>query len=374
MIASATNPSELGGMRLAITHFNQHLNYSPMWLPRISCVPHRLKNMHERLSTALSNPLNPSSNSSSSSSSPWPTIRTLLQLKLLTTLFPVSDRRHPVITPAALLVCKYLSQCVAGSTAEAACGLMLAGLALHITSPAQRYAPEPLAFLTDGLWSFLEPGTVSAPLTAKGAKAGVLAKQKGSSADAAAPGNSSTGREDGLSMPRVLCGALAPEARGAALAAVQPQELQLLPWLERVNSHAGSSSSDSSRDGQKRAGKRRDGVERGGKGEEDGFKLGMMSTMLKVCWEGWHAEAVKGCKAWWLQSLIWRANVVVAQVGATLICGVHVSTGTGLSTGTGQSKVTPSFRHAFLFKVPMAEEPAGSVCQTRGQVHASAFP
>jgi nucleolar protein 14 len=62
---------------------------------------HRLKHMHEHLSSALSTPSTPSG---SSSKSPWPSTRTLLQIKLLTTLFPVSDRRHPVITPASLLV------------------------------------------------------------------------------------------------------------------------------------------------------------------------------------------------------------------------------------------------------------------------------
>lgn len=53
--------------------------------------------MHERLSAALTA-------SGGAGSSTWPSARVLLQLKLLTTLFPVSDKRHPVMTPAALLV------------------------------------------------------------------------------------------------------------------------------------------------------------------------------------------------------------------------------------------------------------------------------
>lgn len=40
--------------------------------------------------------------------SPWPGARAVLQLKLFSLLFPTSDRRHPVLTPAALLVGEWL--------------------------------------------------------------------------------------------------------------------------------------------------------------------------------------------------------------------------------------------------------------------------
>lgn len=38
-------------------------------------------------------------------------MRTLLLLHLLAILFPASDRKHPVLAPAALLVGVYLANC-----------------------------------------------------------------------------------------------------------------------------------------------------------------------------------------------------------------------------------------------------------------------
>lgn len=46
-----------------------------------------------------------------SDKSPWPTTRALLLLKLWAVLYPVSDRRHPVLTPAAILVSANLALC-----------------------------------------------------------------------------------------------------------------------------------------------------------------------------------------------------------------------------------------------------------------------
>ena len=88
--------------------------------------------------------------------SPWPGPRALLQLKLFTTLFPTSDRRHPVLTPAALFVGRALSQSAAASDiGEAVRGLVLAGLALSFAGPAKRHFPEAAAFLADLIESFV---------------------------------------------------------------------------------------------------------------------------------------------------------------------------------------------------------------------------
>ncbi|KAG1671696.1 hypothetical protein FOA52_007488 [Chlamydomonas sp. UWO 241] len=93
--------------------------------------------------------------------SPWPGARAILQLKLFLSLFPTSDRRHPVTTPAALLIGRALSSCVATTAGEAAAGALLCGLQLHAAAPAGRHAPEAIEFLTDMLAAFL-------PLPAKG--------------------------------------------------------------------------------------------------------------------------------------------------------------------------------------------------------------
>jgi nucleolar protein 14 len=50
-------------------------------------------------------------------------MRALLLLKLWATLFPVSDRRHPVATPAALLVSQHLALCPITCGADVAQGI-----------------------------------------------------------------------------------------------------------------------------------------------------------------------------------------------------------------------------------------------------------
>ncbi|KXZ52129.1 hypothetical protein GPECTOR_10g758 [Gonium pectorale] len=99
----------------------------------------------------------PGSAGSAPPTSPWPPARAVLQLKLFAQLFPTSDRRHPVLTPAALFIGKVLSQCVVSNPHEAAVGLCLCSLLTHMAAPARRTAPEALVFLRDCLAAFVPP-------------------------------------------------------------------------------------------------------------------------------------------------------------------------------------------------------------------------
>ncbi|GIL77894.1 hypothetical protein Vretimale_6572 [Volvox reticuliferus] len=94
----------------------------------------------------------------SAPASPWPSSRVVMQLRLFSMLFPISDRRHPVLTPAALLIGKFLNQCIVSNPHEAAVGLFLCGLMTHMAAPAHRTTPEPLVFLRDCLAAFLPEG------------------------------------------------------------------------------------------------------------------------------------------------------------------------------------------------------------------------
>eukprot|EP00983_Pelagomonas_calceolata_P130499 1161689-Pelagomonas_calceolata.AAC.3 len=208
-----------------------------------------------------------------------------------------------LLSPACFeQVCKYLSQCVAETVEEVACGLLLVGLALHTVSPAQRYSPEPLVFLTDALWSFVGRSSAAAPapttLLSPAANSSGRDKDSGSTKGSKGKGVSSSNsgastaggleREGGLSLPRVAPGVLAPSAQGASLVNVQPEETQLLAWLERANS--GASSSSSGRGGGSRSGNKGERGskkgEMGTRGEEvpqgDGVKLGLLSMVLKA--------------------------------------------------------------------------------------------
>ncbi len=99
----------------------------------LQCLPPcRLQRLHERLSTALQTPSDPDPPT-------WPGARALLQLSLFTTLFPTSDKRHPVVTPLSLLTAKYLSQCTAVTVNEAAVGLLLCSLLLGIAESGETW-------------------------------------------------------------------------------------------------------------------------------------------------------------------------------------------------------------------------------------------
>ena len=76
----------------------------------------------------------------------WPATRVALQLQLFSALWPLSDRRHPVATPLALLLAAYLALCTPAAPRHVATGLLLAGLATRAAAAALRLMPEPLTF------------------------------------------------------------------------------------------------------------------------------------------------------------------------------------------------------------------------------------
>lgn len=85
--------------------------------------------------------------------SAWPTPGSFLLLRLLPQLFPVTDFRHPVVTPALLLLGQALSQCPIVCSSDLEAGLFCATLALHYTEKAGRLVPEVVAFLLSLLWA-----------------------------------------------------------------------------------------------------------------------------------------------------------------------------------------------------------------------------
>ena len=78
----------------------------------------------------------------------WPARRTMMLLKLLCMAFPVSDARHPVVTPAALLLGHALCLCPLRRAQHAAHALLSCQLAAHMTAPAGRFFPEAIVTLT----------------------------------------------------------------------------------------------------------------------------------------------------------------------------------------------------------------------------------
>ncbi|XP_043090353.1 nucleolar protein 14 [Puntigrus tetrazona] len=78
---------------------------------------------------------------------PMPDLDMLVLLKITALLFPASDFRHPVMTPAFLFLSQTLTKCVVLSLEDVCKGLILCCLALEFVSLSQRFFPELINFL-----------------------------------------------------------------------------------------------------------------------------------------------------------------------------------------------------------------------------------
>uniref|UniRef100_A0A672FR11 NOP14 nucleolar protein homolog (yeast) n=1 Tax=Salarias fasciatus TaxID=181472 RepID=A0A672FR11_SALFA len=81
----------------------------------------------------------------------FPTLDTFVYLKVTALLFPTSDFRHPVTTPAMLLISQTLTKCPVRSLQDLASGLLLCCLAVEYVSFSKRFFPELITFLTGTL-------------------------------------------------------------------------------------------------------------------------------------------------------------------------------------------------------------------------------
>ncbi|CAI0463404.1 unnamed protein product [Linum tenue] len=77
----------------------------------------------------------------------WPSLKTLSLLSLWSMIFPCSDFRHVVMTPAILLMCEYLIRCPISSGRDIAVGSFLCSMVLSITRDSRKLCPEAIIFL-----------------------------------------------------------------------------------------------------------------------------------------------------------------------------------------------------------------------------------
>lgn len=83
----------------------------------------------------------------------WPGIPEFVLLRVLGALWPTSDMRHAVVSPARLLMGSYLGLCKIRSFADAASGLCLCTLFLQYENRSNRLIPEAINFLIDAVRS-----------------------------------------------------------------------------------------------------------------------------------------------------------------------------------------------------------------------------
>ncbi|KAJ0736884.1 putative nucleolar protein [Helianthus annuus] len=63
----------------------------------------------------------------------WPSVKTLFLLRIWSMIFPCSDFRHVVMTPAMLLMCEYLTRCPIISGRDVAVGSFLCSMLLSVS-------------------------------------------------------------------------------------------------------------------------------------------------------------------------------------------------------------------------------------------------
>ena len=98
----------------------------------------------------------------------WPGLPELVFLRVLGTLWPTSDMRHVVVSPARLLMGSYLGLCKIRSFVDVASGLFLCTLFLQYESRSGRFVPEAINFLIDAIRSLsplrdASPGSARSP-------------------------------------------------------------------------------------------------------------------------------------------------------------------------------------------------------------------
>lgn len=86
----------------------------------------------------------------------WPSLGTVLLLRALGHIFPVTDLRHAVVTPAMLLVGQTLAQAPVRTFHDIFMGILCSGLLIEYTKDAKRIAPEALSFLAGVVRLFAE--------------------------------------------------------------------------------------------------------------------------------------------------------------------------------------------------------------------------
>jgi nucleolar protein 14 len=111
--------------------------------------------------------------------SAWPSTGIILTLRAVGHIFPVTDKKHYVVTPALLLLGQMIAQTPAESMYDIVIGSMCAALLIQYTKDAKRLAPEAHAFLAGVIRLFAaEPSKRSGPYPTPSLDAAINTKDK----------------------------------------------------------------------------------------------------------------------------------------------------------------------------------------------------
>lgn len=89
--------------------------------------------------------------------SAWPSTGVILLLRAVGHIFPVTDHRHPVVTPVLLMLGQMLAHTPVRSVQDVVTGVLCSALLLEYTREAKRIVPEAMAFLSAVLCLYAPP-------------------------------------------------------------------------------------------------------------------------------------------------------------------------------------------------------------------------
>ncbi|MQL95018.1 hypothetical protein Taro_027685 [Colocasia esculenta] len=101
------------------------------------CARERLLHTHNQFCVDIKN----------AEKSSWPSLKTLLLLRLWSLTFPCSDFRHIVMTPATLLICEYLMRCPIITGQDTTIGSFICSMLLSVAKQSLKFYPEAIKFL-----------------------------------------------------------------------------------------------------------------------------------------------------------------------------------------------------------------------------------
>lgn len=110
----------------------------------------KLSLMHKNLKRGLA------SGALAPNSKTWPGFAELTFLRVIGSIWPTSDMKHAVISPARLLMGAYLGLCRVRSFADVTSGLFLSSLFLQYEAMSKRLVPEAINFVVNAVL-FLAP-------------------------------------------------------------------------------------------------------------------------------------------------------------------------------------------------------------------------
>lgn len=93
--------------------------------------------------------------------SAWPSTGMLLLMRALPHIFPSTDKRHAVVTPALILLGQILVQTPVRTRYDVTVGLFIAGLMIEYSKDAKRLPPEATTFLAGALRLFADESDVA---------------------------------------------------------------------------------------------------------------------------------------------------------------------------------------------------------------------